>query len=141
MQNPADTPWLGMGVMRLEKDRAERRAQGERDEARDHRRGGDRGCELREEQARDTGLRTPRVPLDRSLAETPAACAGNEPVRRSRVVAAVWRDPEDIGRDAVLRRSPKEIKGFKTPTIPLTAYSTATPSLLAGGVVEVCVPP
>jgi hypothetical protein len=56
-------------------------------------------------------------------------------------VAAVWRDPEDIGRDAVLRRSPKEIKGFKTPTIPLTAYSTATPSLLAGGVVEVCVPP
>ncbi len=44
-----------MAVMRLEKNRAERRAQGERDEAGDHRRGSDGGRKLREKQARDPG--------------------------------------------------------------------------------------
>ena len=44
---------LGRGVVRLQEDRAKRRAQGQRDETGDHRRGGDGGRELREEAARD----------------------------------------------------------------------------------------
>src|SRR6202040_3219632 len=46
---------FGMGVVRHQEDRAERRAQCQRDETGDYRRGGDGGRERREEQARNAG--------------------------------------------------------------------------------------
>src|SRR5260221_4284974 len=55
LQNPVEASRLVMSVVRLQENRGQRRAQGQRDEAGDNRRGGDGGRELLEEQSRDAG--------------------------------------------------------------------------------------
>ena len=55
LQNSVQASGLSMAVVRLQQHRSERRAQGQRNEAGDHRRGRNGGRELLEEEARDAG--------------------------------------------------------------------------------------